>query len=130
MLTRREVSNLTGIGFDTLRFYEKIGLLILPARGPNGYRQYDENVIERLTYIKWSKKCGFTLDEIRKSLGLFDNQHSTMNTDEIIDSKILEIDNKMNTLLKMKKMLLALKEPLKNRNCNQILSLFLDKSEL
>ncbi len=45
-----------------------------------------------------------------------------MNTDEIIDLKIQEIDDKMNLLQSMREMLLAVKEPLKNKECNQIMS--------
>jgi DNA-binding transcriptional MerR regulator len=121
--TRSEISSITGIGFDALRYYEKIHLLSPPVRSSNKYRQYDENTIERLTYVKLAKKCGFTLNEIRNSLSFFDNQPNiNLNTDEIIDLKIQEIDNKMNLLQSMREMLLSVKEPLKNKNCAQIMS--------
>jgi DNA-binding transcriptional MerR regulator len=123
LYTRSEISNMTGIGFDALRYYEKINLLHPTVRSSNNYRQYDENAIERLAYIKLAKKCGFTLNEIRNSLGLFDNkQDLKLETDEIIDLKVKEIEIKMNLLQNMKEMLLAVKEPLKNKNCDQILS--------
>lgn len=61
-----EVSRLSGIGIEALRFYEKSGLLERPGRTYAGYRLYDEEVLERLAFIKQAQVLGFTLDEIRQ----------------------------------------------------------------
>jgi DNA-binding transcriptional MerR regulator len=61
-----EVSKLTGIGIEALRFYEKSGLLDRPGRTYSGYRLYDESVLERIAFIKQAQVLGFTLDEIRQ----------------------------------------------------------------
>jgi len=61
-----EVSRLSGIGIEALRFYEKSGLLDRPGRTYGGYRLYDESVIERLAFIKQAQVLGFTLDEIKQ----------------------------------------------------------------
>jgi MerR family transcriptional regulator, copper efflux regulator len=61
-----EVSRLSGIGIEALRFYEKNGLIDRPGRTYSGYRMYDEGVLERLSFIKKAQVLGFTLDEIRE----------------------------------------------------------------
>ena len=61
-----EVSRLSGVGIEALRFYERSGLLGKPVRSANGYRLYDEGVLERLGFIKKAQTLGFTLDEIRR----------------------------------------------------------------
>jgi MerR family transcriptional regulator, copper efflux regulator len=61
-----EVSRLSGIGIEALRFYEKSGLLDRPGRTYSGYRLYDESVLERLAFIKQAQVLGFTLDEIKQ----------------------------------------------------------------
>lgn len=61
-----EVSKLSGIGIEALRFYEKSGLLDRPRRTESGYRVYDDSVLERLSFIKKAQVLGFTLDEIRE----------------------------------------------------------------
>lgn len=66
MLKIGEVARRTGIGIETLRFYERSGLLKPPARTMSGYRVYDDEAMERLDFIKRAQTLGFTLDEIRQ----------------------------------------------------------------
>lgn len=61
-----EVSRLSGIGIEALRFYEKSGLLDRPGRTFSGYRLYDASVLDRLAFIKQAQVLGFTLDEIKQ----------------------------------------------------------------
>ena len=61
-----EVSRLSGIGIEALRFYEKSGLLDQPGRTYSGYRLYDESVLERLAFVKKAQVLGFSLDEIKQ----------------------------------------------------------------
>ncbi|HRH43216.1 MAG TPA: heavy metal-responsive transcriptional regulator [Pyrinomonadaceae bacterium] len=61
-----EVSRLSGIGIEALRFYEKSGLLDRPKRTNSGYRLYDESVLERLAFVKKAQVLGFSLDEIKQ----------------------------------------------------------------
>ena len=61
-----EVSKLSGIGIEALRFYEKSGLLDRPGRTYSGYRLYDESVLERLAFVKKAQVLGFSLDEIKQ----------------------------------------------------------------
>ena len=61
-----EVSKRSGVGIETLRFYEKSGLLSRPGRTYSGYRIYNEDVLERIAFIKQAQVLGFTLDEIKQ----------------------------------------------------------------
>ncbi len=59
-----------GIPIDTVRYYEKTGLLPAPRRTESGYRAYDPETVQRLHFIRNSKKMGFTLQEIAQLLEL------------------------------------------------------------
>jgi DNA-binding transcriptional MerR regulator len=64
MLKIGEVSRLSGVGIEALRFYERQGLLGQPARTVSGYRLYSTDALERLEFIKRAQSLGFTLAEI------------------------------------------------------------------
>jgi MerR family copper efflux transcriptional regulator len=66
-----EVAKETGVGIETIRFYERKGLLDEPSRRPSGYRQYDVSIVARLQFIRRAKELGFTLSEIAELLGLW-----------------------------------------------------------
>jgi MerR family transcriptional regulator, copper efflux regulator len=61
-----EVSRLSGIGIEALRFYERTGLLGRPTRTSSGYRLYNKQVLTRIDFIKRAQMLGFSLEEIRK----------------------------------------------------------------
>lgn len=63
-----EFENAMGISRDTLRYYEKIGLLTSPGRGVNGYRVYGKEQIRDLHFIERGKALGFSLLEIKHGL--------------------------------------------------------------
>lgn len=80
-----EVSRLSGIGIEALRFYERNGLLDRPKRTYSGYRMYEESVLERLSFIKKAQVLGFTLDEIRE---LIDHKRAGENPCEHVRAKV------------------------------------------
>jgi DNA-binding transcriptional MerR regulator len=86
MYTIRQVAELTGFSPDTLRYYEKIGLLMSPERGSGGVRTYsDENVL-MLTSINCLKKTGLSLEDIKEFMQddqCFNNHSSMWNVDDI-----------------------------------------------
>jgi Hg(II)-responsive transcriptional regulator len=65
-----EVARRVGIGVETVRFYEREGLVAPPPRSPSGYRLYPDEAIERLRFVRRAKQLGFTLDEIGALLDL------------------------------------------------------------
>ena len=60
-----EFEKRTGLSRDTLRYYEKIGVLSKPSRGLNGYREYGQTQFEELAFLQKGKSIGFSLSEIR-----------------------------------------------------------------
>jgi DNA-binding transcriptional MerR regulator len=65
-----EAAEAAGVAAQTLRFYERRGLLPQPARGPNGYRDYDASVLNRLAFIRSGQAAGLTLLEVASILEL------------------------------------------------------------
>jgi len=63
-LTIGQVAHRAGIGVETVRFYERRGLIEEPPRRESGYRQYPEDVVARLRFIRRAKELGFSLKEI------------------------------------------------------------------
>ncbi|GAA0711340.1 heavy metal-responsive transcriptional regulator [Dokdonella soli] len=64
------VARAAGVGIDTVRYYEREGLLPAPHRRESGYRDYDTGAVARLRFIRRAKDLGFSLDEIRDLLAL------------------------------------------------------------
>ena len=64
------VAKRAGVAIDTIRFYEREGLLPEPQRRPSGYRSYDEGAVAQLRFIRRAKELGFTLEEVRELLAL------------------------------------------------------------
>lgn len=64
-MTIGKLANAVGISVETIRFYQRQGLLIQPEKPLNGFRQYPESTISRLKFIINAKGLGFTLNEIR-----------------------------------------------------------------
>jgi DNA-binding transcriptional MerR regulator len=64
------LAKLAGVKSDTIRFYEKRGLLPKPRRSTSGYRAYDGRSLKQLRFIKQAQSLGFSLDEIRRILNL------------------------------------------------------------
>src|SRR5690242_14011791 len=64
------VAKRAGVAIDTIRYYEREGLLPQPTRRPSGYRSYGEGTVAQLRFIRRAKNLGFTLEEIRELLAL------------------------------------------------------------
>lgn len=72
MLRIGELSTQTGCPVETIRYYERLGLLPKPPRQANGYRIYGEAYRARLIFIRRARELSFSLEEIRDLLGLLD----------------------------------------------------------
>jgi MerR family transcriptional regulator, copper efflux regulator len=108
-LTIGQVAERAGIGVETVRFYERKGLLDEPARGPSGYRQFDARIVARLRFIRRAKDLGFTLHEIKELLSLkLDPSTTCADVKDRALAKIAAIDAKVNALLQMKQSLVKL----------------------
>jgi MerR family mercuric resistance operon transcriptional regulator len=67
-----ELSKRTGVNIETVRYYERIGLMLDPLRTEGGHRVYDDEQVKRLTFIARSRQLGFSLKEIRTLMSLVD----------------------------------------------------------
>lgn len=76
-LKRAELARRTGCNLETIRYYEKIGLMPEPPRTASGYRIYDENHVARLRFILRGRKLGFSIEELRGLLSLVDRGTQT-----------------------------------------------------
>lgn len=69
------LSKVTGVHIETIRYYQRRGLIGEPTRPPGGIRRYDEAHARRLRFIKHAQALGFSLDEVAELLALEDGQH-------------------------------------------------------
>jgi MerR family transcriptional regulator, copper efflux regulator len=95
----------SGLSVDTIRFYEKKGLLNshFVVRQRNNYRDYSEASLERLMFIQHAKRLGFTLSEIQEWIrGIESDQLTATEKYEIISRKLQKIDEQIEELTKMK----------------------------
>jgi MerR family transcriptional regulator, copper efflux regulator len=111
-----KVARRAGIGVETIRFYEREGLLAAPARRDSGYRLYTEGVIGRIRFIRRAKELGFSLKEIKELLQLRRNSSSTCeDIREKAEAKIANVETKIAMLKKMKQALTELSAACKGR---------------
>ena len=100
------LSKRTGCNIETIRFYERIGVMPKPARTEGGHRVYTEDQLKRLTFIRRSRELGFTLDQVRDLLGLVDGNDYTC--DEVKAMTVEhadEVRQKIADLTKLKRVL-------------------------
>ena len=110
-LTIGKLADACGLSADTIRFYEKRGLVQADNRSEGGYRLYNSVVTDRLRFIKRAKEVGFTLDEIRQLLLLMDDpMGSCAEVKTFGQKKLLEIDQKIHALSEIKQTLAPMLE--------------------
>ncbi len=99
-----ELSRQTGFQVETLRYYEKQGLLKPVSRTASGYREYDAESLKQLGFIHQAKSVGFSLNEISELLTLRveKDQHSCAEVKAIAEQKLQQIENKIAELTKMR----------------------------
>ena len=101
-----KIARQAGVGVETIRFYERQGLLTTPIRKESGYRLYPEHVLGRIRFIKRAKELGFSLREIKELLEL--RRTSSAPCEDVCEktqAKIANIEGKIATLTKMKQAL-------------------------
>ena len=101
----------SGVNLETIRFYERSGLLPAPQRSPSGYRHYQEQDVRRLRFIRRGRELGFSLEEIRSLLGLRDSpQDQCENVNALIDEHIHHVKARIDGLLALQKQLIDLRQ--------------------
>ena len=98
-----------GVGIDTVRYYERHGLLSSPDRLASGYRQYNEQDLAPLRFIRRAKALGFTLMEIQELLALSGQQdHSMAAVKAAATEKLADVEARMAELTRVRDGLRAL----------------------
>ena len=97
-LTISRLAEAGGVGVDTVRFYERSGLIRKPARSAAGYRLYAAEEVRRLRFIRRAKALGFSLDDITELLHLNDGQGSRASVRALARQRLDEIERKLRAL--------------------------------
>tara|TARA_R110002124_G_scaffold108842_1_gene261550 strand:+ start:157 stop:546 length:390 start_codon:yes stop_codon:yes gene_type:complete len=101
-----ELAKAVGVNPQTLRYYEREGLLDEPVRSASGYREYDKDALGRLLFICEAKKIGFTLREIRELMWLdTDEPQSCASVQKVVAKKLSDLEEKLKAMRRMKKLL-------------------------
>ena len=101
-LTIGRLAELGGVNLETVRYYERRGLLPKPPRTEAGYRQFPPDTAQRLRFIKRAQELGFSLEEIRDLLALRVERGNCADVRARAQAKIADIEEKMKTLAAMK----------------------------
>jgi MerR family mercuric resistance operon transcriptional regulator len=96
----------TGCNLETIRYYEKIGIMPDPPRSAKGYRSYDDTHVRRLKFVMRSRDLGFSLEEVRGLLGLVDKQTQTCaEVQTMAEAHLEEVHAKMADLKRIERVL-------------------------
>lgn len=119
-LTIGVVARESKVGIETIRYYEREGLIKPPPRSASGYRQYPEDTVNRLRFINNAKELGFSLKEISSLLSLKITKRSKCkNVKKSAKEKMLEIEKKIQSLQRIHR---ALKNLISKCEVNEISS--------
>jgi MerR family mercuric resistance operon transcriptional regulator len=96
------LARVTGVHVETIRFYQRRGLLPLPKRPPSGVRRYGEDAAARLRFIKRAQDLGFTLGEIAELLKL---ERGCRDAHALASAKLAVVERRLADLQRMRKTL-------------------------
>jgi Hg(II)-responsive transcriptional regulator len=110
-----QVAKAAGVNVETLRYYERRGILAEPKRRSSGYREYPPETVDLIRFVKRAQELGFGLEQIQELLKLRRSPgRSCARVQSAAQEKIAEVDEKMKALKAMKKALAGLV-----RSCEQ-----------
>jgi MerR family transcriptional regulator, copper efflux regulator len=103
-MTIGRLAERAGVNIDTIRYYERNGLLPAPQRRASGYREYGESDVGRLRFIRRAKELGFTLGEITELLSLSDDRRSDMRgVKRKAEERLQQVERKLEELRRVKR---------------------------
>ncbi|QPB43548.1 MerR family transcriptional regulator [Rodentibacter haemolyticus] len=120
-----ELSLRTGVNLETIRYYEKQGILPEPKRAANGYRHYDEESVAQLNFVKNCRALGFSLEDIRQLNQLKFGMADHYQADFLVLNQLAQVEDKIVRLLEIKTFLqsIATKEEHSESECKVIAGL-------
>ncbi len=93
-----------GVSIDTIRYYEREGLLPQPRRRPSGYREYDRDAVRRLHFIRRAKDLGFSLEDIHELLSLSgDREHGVKGVKQRAESRLQRVEERLQQLRRVRR---------------------------
>jgi DNA-binding transcriptional MerR regulator len=105
-LTIGALSRQSGVNVETIRYYERIGLLPVPPRAASGYRRYDGGAVARLRFIRRGRELGFGIEAIRTLLQLADHPElPCAAADQLAQAHLAEVDARIADLQAMRAVL-------------------------
>ena len=105
-----EVAERVGVNPKTIRYYERIGLLPDPARLPSGYRDYNDDDVDRLGFIRTAQRLGLTLAEISEILAFRERDERPCEyVLGVLDRQVADLDRRMAEMARLRGELIALK---------------------
>jgi DNA-binding transcriptional MerR regulator len=117
-LTVSALAESAGVRPDTIRYYEKAGLLPPPARSAAGYRLYAENMVDRLQFIKGAQRFGMRLREIAELLEINDRGLCPCgHTEDLVRARIVELDEELARLTETRQRMSQLVEDCPASSC-------------
>lgn len=103
-MTIGAVARGAGVPIDTIRYYERAGLLPQPRRRGSGYRDYDRGAIDRLRFIRRAKTLGFSLDDIRELLALSaDHEKGVRSVKQRAEQRLANLELRIQELQRMRR---------------------------
>lgn len=98
-----DLSGASGVNIETIRYYERVGLLPVPARLPNGRRSYGEADARRLGFVRHARDLGFDLSAVRVLLALQEQpEASCEDASRIAQEQLEAVEDRISRLLKLR----------------------------
>jgi len=113
-----ELADAVGVAPDTIRYYERAGLLPPPARTPAGYRAYDPGAVDRLRFIQGAQRLGLKLRDIRDLLAIRDTGVCPCEpAEQLLRRRLSDLDAEMARLAALRVQMVAMVEALPSADC-------------
>jgi DNA-binding transcriptional MerR regulator len=87
-----------GVSVDTIRFYQKLGLIGVPSRSTGGYRLFEREQIHELKFVRHAQELGFSLTEVKELLALRQKHHACLEVQTMLTRKLVDVREKINSL--------------------------------
>jgi DNA-binding transcriptional MerR regulator len=113
-----ELAEAVGVKADTVRYYERAGLLPAPARTPSGYRAYDASAVDRMRFIQGAQRLGLRLTDIQQLLTVRDTGTCPCEpAEQLLRRRLADLDAEMARLATLRSEMVAMIDGLPAANC-------------
>lgn len=113
-----ELADAVGVTADTVRYYERAGLLPAPARTPSGYRTYDASAVDRMRFIQGAQRLGLRLADIQQLLAVRDTGTCPCEPAEhLLRRRLAELDAEMARLAALRAEMVTMIDGLPTADC-------------